>query len=222
MGRQDLTAVMSSSSLDRFLVAFANCGSGDYDLNQRSFTWFRQHRTFSHMLPEHPRQLDRPQDKLFLFAYWRSRLRKAWSARSKALRSNQLIFLVSDYGAFTLHVEDSAESPIEDAKRYFKTVYRLAQRGDGRTGLRPDGFLQALRRALEIASRMRQCAKPECSHRFFIAKRRSDKYCCKGCALWGKRRSKLKSWGRNWKRWPSTRWRARGGRKKFLQGGKRQ
>ena len=59
---------------------------------------------------------------------------------------------------------------------------------------RVDGFLLVLHRALHIVDRMRYCPNSECPAPYFIAIRRSQKYCSKICALPSQRKFKRRWW----------------------------
>jgi hypothetical protein len=208
--------------LDRFLVAFADSEAGDDARNKAALERLSRHRIFSRMLPRYPQ----PESPLERFLYWRIKLWQAWAAPSERQshspglafpsRQDKITFLLSEYGGYALATQASGEPPENYAKRLLETRKRLEKKGDGRIGLKPDGFLQSLRRALEISHRMRRCAMPDCQ-RLFLAKRSSDKFCCKFCGAWGKRESKRQSWRKNWKHWPSTRWRTKGRRKEYLR-----
>ncbi len=66
-----------------------------------------------------------------------------------------------------------------------------------------DGFAQVLLRAFEIADRMRRCPNPDCPAPYFIAQRRSQKYCSDACALPAQREFKRDWWrehGSSWRR----------------------
>jgi hypothetical protein len=57
-------------------------------------------------------------------------------------------------------------------------------------------FLQVLYRAWEIAPKMRLCRNRACEHPFFIAGRKTQKYCSNPCAAPAKRAAKLRWWVR--------------------------
>lgn len=59
---------------------------------------------------------------------------------------------------------------------------------------RVDAFLLVLHRALHVVDRMRYCPNPECPAPYFIAKRRSQKYCSEICALPAQREFKRRWW----------------------------
>lgn len=57
-----------------------------------------------------------------------------------------------------------------------------------------DAFAQVLLRAFEVADRMRRCPTPNCPAPYFIAQRRSQKYCSDACALPAQREFKRTWW----------------------------
>jgi hypothetical protein len=69
-------------------------------------------------------------------------------------------------------------------------------------------FLLVLLRAMHIADRMRHCENPECPAPYFIAARRSQKYCSEACALPAQKEFKRTWWadhGSAWRRARATR-----------------
>ncbi|HKR33110.1 MAG TPA: hypothetical protein VJT08_21700 [Terriglobales bacterium] len=57
-----------------------------------------------------------------------------------------------------------------------------------------DAFAQVLLRAFEVADRMRHCPTANCPAPYFIARRRSQKYCSDACALPAQRAFKRTWW----------------------------
>lgn len=57
-----------------------------------------------------------------------------------------------------------------------------------------DAFFLVLHRALHVVDRTRYCPNPECPAPYFIAKRRSQKYCSEICALPAQREFKRRWW----------------------------
>lgn len=221
MGQGRARLTIPSTTLDRFLCAFANYGwpkdSSDNNHIVAMDAWVRKHRVFARMAPA--TSLRSPVLTKGL-GEWQGIMRFLWDLPPSE-RSSLALSIFSWYGAFLQWPTGCGY----DRPKFETTIRRLFDRADQRgqtsIGLKPDGFMQALREVLEVVPRMRKCGRPDCQHPFFLAKRSSDVYCCKECALWGKRKSNLKSWQKNWKRWPSSRWRAKGGRKKYGKG-KRQ
>jgi hypothetical protein len=84
-------------------------------------------------------------------------------------------------------------------------------------------FVLVLLRALHVADRMRHCPNAACPAPYFIARRRSQKYCSDACALPAQREFKAlwwKNYGTEWQR--ARRAKAkRGSRKSQRKGGKR-
>ena len=208
-----------SKTLDRFLCAFANYGwpreASDSGLGAAIDGWLQSHRVFSRMAPA---DLPCPSTPGWNTAGWQMLVRMVY--KSPRYKTDLAANLLSLYGTVLLTPKGAINPLYLDVKSRDRYYFR-ALRGETRIGFNPDGFMRALRRVLEVVPRMRRCGRPDCQHPFFLAKRSSDVYCCKECALWGKRKSNLKSWQKNWKRWPSSRWRAKGGRKKYGKG-KRQ
>lgn len=66
-----------------------------------------------------------------------------------------------------------------------------------------DAFGQVLLRAVDVADRMRRCPTPACPAPYFIAQRRSQRYCSDACALPAQREFKRIWWrehGNQWRR----------------------
>jgi hypothetical protein len=207
--------MIPSKTLDRFLCAFANHGWPNPNVEETreaTANWLQANRSFRRMIPA---AYGNP--LLSRIGYWQGMLRMLWGLR-ESKRKNFAVFLVALYSGFILATGYGDDWLSSLGSHYKRVLGRLSEHNDPRIGLKPDGFMQVLRRALEVAPQMQACKNPECGHPFFLARRSSDKYCCKQCALWGKRKSNLESWRKNWKRWPSTRWRAKGGRKKYGKG----
>lgn len=57
-----------------------------------------------------------------------------------------------------------------------------------------DAFAQVLLRAFEVADRLRRCPTSDCPAPYFIAQRRSQKYCSDACALPAQREFKRTWW----------------------------
>jgi len=62
------------------------------------------------------------------------------------------------------------------------------------TAVDADAFGQVLLRAFEIADRLRFCPTPNCPAPYFIAQRRSQKYCSDACSLPAQRECKRAWW----------------------------
>jgi hypothetical protein len=59
-----------------------------------------------------------------------------------------------------------------------------------------DGFLEALLHAIRKAHLLGFCRNPECSHRFFIARRINQPYCSRACARPALREAKMRWWNK--------------------------
>lgn len=211
--------MIPSTQLDRFLCAFANywCAESCTEKGHRLDIerWLRMSKTFSRMAPASSLDTSAlPYDAL----EWQVALQLIWEC-PEPRRVDFALNLIALYGSFLVAPNDKVNPP-SLRKQIFDGLMVRGGWGDFRIGIWPDGFMQVLRRAVKVAPRMRRCRKPGCEHSYFLARRSSDVYCCKECSLWGKRKSNLKSWQKNWKRWPSSRWRAKGGRKKYPRKGK--
>jgi hypothetical protein len=68
-----------------------------------------------------------------------------------------------------------------------------------------DPFLLVGLRALQVADRMKYCPNPSCAAPYFIAKRRSQKYCCDTCALPSQREFKRQWWAEHGNAWRKAR-----------------
>lgn len=202
---------MSSRRLDRFLFEFVNYGWREAGLDrmrapgsllaatefeslerehrtiQLGRLWFRQ-RNLNEMLPQPAGTAgNRVMDEALNFIIWQNWLRSAWTERSEAVRKNTLLTALA-FRCAAMQKSDGLF--IND----FNRIVTPMARGDFRTGFWPDGFLQALRRAIEIAPDMRRCGNPDCPRPFFLAKRTTSKYCSLKCGLPAKRTSKARYW----------------------------
>jgi len=218
---------MSSRRLARFLLEFANYGWRDADLDrmrapesllaateyeslemknrtiQRARRWFTQ-QGMGEMLPQPVGAYNesRVAAEALNFIFWQNWLRSAWAERSEVERKNLLLTAL----AFrSVAMQKSPNLFVNDVKRM---VAYMAS-GDFRTGFRPDGFLQALRRAIEIAPLMRKCGNPDCARPFFLAKRITSKYCSLKCGLPAKRTSKARYWEQHKQKYLNARKRQR-------------
>lgn len=71
--------------------------------------------------------------------------------------------------------------------------------------IRLDEFVLILLRAQRIADRMRVCPNSECPASYFLAKRRSQKYCSEVCAVPVQREFKRRWWAKSGEEWRSKR-----------------
>lgn len=69
----------------------------------------------------------------------------------------------------------------------------------------PDPFFVCLYRALKLADRMRYCQNPGCPAPYFIAQRRSQRYCSGVCAQPAQREFKRRWWGEHGEDWRKAR-----------------
>ena len=196
------THSLSSCTLDRFLCALANLAVGSEALAE-----FERHRTFSTMLPREPKE----KTAAHRLAMWRAFLRKAWGMGQSQQRQAFLdVPCIAVYG--------SLRFAGSDASQFAAALSRVAERQSLQTGLRPDPFLQALYRARSVAHRMQICAGPACQHPFFLAVRRTQKFCSKACAAPAKQESKNRWWRRKGGQWRAKRKAARRPRKSRRKG----
>jgi hypothetical protein len=68
-----------------------------------------------------------------------------------------------------------------------------------------DGFLMALVRGMYIAEHMRYCANPECPAPYFVAGRRSQRFCSDACAVPAQKRYKQEWWEKHGDAWRKMR-----------------
>jgi hypothetical protein len=162
--------------------------------------WFERHRRYGAMFPRECRE-NSPGDRFFA---WQVNLQRAWSGECAETRNEALKQLIALYSATAFANREDLDAYagvpelarprlVLDAGNYQAHVRRLASGEPPRRPLK-DGFLDALYRAYEIAPKMRRCGNPKCQRPFFIARRRSDRFCSKACGLPSKRQSKLKWW----------------------------
>jgi hypothetical protein len=69
----------------------------------------------------------------------------------------------------------------------------------------PSRFEQATMYLFKSADRTRYCGNPDCPAPYFLAKRRSQKYCSDNCALPAQREFKRRWWAEHGKRWRKAR-----------------
>lgn len=210
-------------TLERFLCAFANHVEDPQPLKE--LAWLQGHPRFSAMLPRHPEgwiiggNTTEGDATLVRARTWREHLRGVWREPCPDKRRAKAAKLILLYGEMGLARRTDAGGGL---LRLAEIIKCFADHKITEPGLEGDAFLDALYLARDVSDKMRTCGNPFCGHTFFLAKRSSDRYCSKPCAAKGHRESKRRSWNRNWKRWPSTRWRSKGGRKKYPRKGKRQ
>jgi len=68
--------------------------------------------------------------------------------------------------------------------------------------------------SLLCGDRLRVCRSRDCPARYFVARRRDQRYCSAECAAPAKRAAKLRSWHEHKGEWPSQRRRAKSSRRK--------
>lgn len=68
-----------------------------------------------------------------------------------------------------------------------------------------DRLMMFMLRALHLAEKMRHCANPECPAPYFLAMRRSQKYCSETCALPAQREFKRAWWAEHGEQWRKKR-----------------
>lgn len=173
---------------------------------------------------------------------WCDKLRQAWAERRTRLRRDKLRSMIHAYVALkvvrdqhTVRVGefkvnggflDAEGKRIEQVRalRFDKSVETKFSEPPGDLAITAhDAFLQVLHRGAEIAKRMKLCRNRQCQYPFFLAGRRTEKYCTQECAKPAKRAAKLKWWNKHSKKWRRDQ-KAAGRRKKQSQqkGGKRK
>jgi hypothetical protein len=150
---------------------------------------------------------------------WRDALRDAWMEKGDRARRDKLRSIINAYVALKV-VRSFAVIKIEPESlaRLGPFAKAIAERGDRvfafdsatENVLREpplefadtphDPFLQALHRALETATMMRLCHNRDCRHPFFVATKRTHKYCTQECAKPAKRAAKLRWWRKHGKK----------------------
>jgi hypothetical protein len=78
-------------------------------------------------------------------------------------------------------------------------VYRYASGRPG--GPEIDNFTFMMLHALRFADRMRYCGNPTCAAPYFLARRRSQKYCSDACSLPAQREHKRAWWSEHGEEW---------------------
>jgi hypothetical protein len=164
---------------------------------------------------------------------WRNKLREAWAEKTARVRRDRLRAIVQAYVALKV-IRSQAVEPAQRASvgpiakavaavggnilefdKATEDVLREPPADSVDTA--QDPFLQVLYRALETAKRMCLCKNRECRHPFFVATKKTDKYCSPECAKPAKKAAKLKWWRKHGKAWRRAK-RKKSQRKK---GGKR-
>jgi hypothetical protein len=69
----------------------------------------------------------------------------------------------------------------------------------------PKPFQKALLQLLKSAGKLRHCHNPSCAAPYFVARRRSQKYCCADCTMPGQRELKRHWWQKNGNEWRKNR-----------------
>jgi hypothetical protein len=97
-----------------------------------------------------------------------------------------------------------------------------ALREDPVESFKTDKLMFLILRAVFLAEKMRYCANPECPAPYFLAKRRSQKYCTQECALPAQREFKKAWWAEHGENWRQTRRESQTrGKARRRKGGKR-
>jgi len=141
---------------------------------------------------------------------WRDKLREAWVERRTPLRRDKLRSMIHAYVALkvirdqytvkerVLEVKGVGGGKVLGFDRSAEREF-LEPPGDSAIAVH-DAFLQVLHRGAEIAKRMKLCRNRECQHPFFLAERRTQKYCTQECARPAKSAAKLRWWNKHGKK----------------------
>jgi hypothetical protein len=130
------------------------------------------------------------------FLVIQDRLRSAWQAPTTEERDLWINGLLADVVRYSVLVSPQA------AEAYLGEAGRL---GDDAWS----GLAWAIHQALRVSDSMRICANVDCDARYFIAKRRTQKYCCEKCAGPAKRAAQKAWWAEHGSTWRRARKRAK-------------
>lgn len=155
---------------------------------------------------------------------WRGKLREAWMEKPARVRRDRLRSIIHAYVGLKVGSGRAVmKVPPADVSRLGPIAQAVAAAGGNvvqpdvgaESVLREpptdsadtihDPFLQVLFRALEKAKWMRLCRNRDCRHPFFVATKRTDKYCSQECARPAKRAAKLRWWKRHGRAWRAAR-----------------
>ena len=128
-------------------------------------------------------------------------LAQAWRARTVLAREFALLQLAARC------VSPGEEPPIGGSidSPYLNAIHYNEQYWANQPGPAFDPFLLVILRALHLADRMRYCPNSTCPAPYFIAKRRSQKYCSDACALPAQREFKRAWWAEHGSEWRGKR-----------------
>ena len=136
--------------------------------------------------------------------------------RSPAIEENRILILKA-------RLEDMWKSPDERTKQYyfFRLVGTVAfsANEDGSVGWEQREALPVatpFEKAVQSLARAHthRCQNPDCPAPYFLATRRTQKYCEKKCAEYGQREAKKRWWAKQGREWRETRQQSRRGAKK--------
>lgn len=125
----------------------------------------------------------------------RTRLAEAWRAPTVLAREISILRLIGIY-LYTGEEPRFVDSKFVHYNEDYWAVEAASQ---------VDAFVLVLLRALHVFDRMRYCPNPECPAPYFIAIRRSQKYCSDACALPAQREFKRKWWQEHGSTWRKKR-----------------
>jgi hypothetical protein len=90
-------------------------------------------------------------------------------------------------------------------KVYRRVADWLPEYGDLTRTIPQTSFEKAINRLRDLGARAKVCANPHCDTRFFIAKRKSQRYCDEKCSGVKQRDAKRSWWERHGKQWRDER-----------------
>lgn len=199
------TRALAASRLDAFLFEFANAA----DFN-------RLEKKFADLLPP---SLDlttmwsavfKPtpeQARIWALEAYQRLIQAVWEAdegeRPRALHELQTLL----YDALEREgrekipktIKKTASGQYERVQPWDPSYWRTTRR------VRPTVFQQAINRLTVLAGRTKICANPECPERFYIAQRKSQRYCGEKCAGHFQREAKLNWWREHGNEWRENR-----------------
>jgi hypothetical protein len=204
-GRSNLAGSTSSPKAKKLLEGLANLQDGE-----SGFRWFQ--RNFPNVLddvtPLVRQQSSEPTDSdesypYYSFAsneqekykYWllplRASLRAVWCAPDTRTKQWGMFRISQDF--FLQGHRDLIHPPLENSWDYLLELKP------------PTPTEQMLLEFLKWARLARYCDNPDCAAPYFIAAKRSQKYCSTPCSQFGQRESKQRWWEENGRRWRADR-----------------
>jgi len=198
---QTLAQRVHARRAETFLQELLNLRTDDEracaKFNQRFSDLMPMHLSFlpNELFPPYASTDAPPISPTLLASMTRDYLAEVWGAPTVFAREITLMRFVGAY----LHTEEPRRHLTSRVMKYNQEYWAKE------AASHVDTFLLVLLKALHIVDRMRYCPNPECPAPYFIAKRRSQKYCSDACALPAQREFKRAWWSDHGNEWRAKR-----------------